>query len=163
MSLLDIDERILDLVERIDFNRSPINDIKAFTERCRIGLIEGGCANQANVETIQEFRSHCDILISVGDCAINGGVPAMRNTIPLKECFQEAYFNSPTAYNPERIIPADPEVPLLLDRVHPCHQVVEIDYYLPGCPPPAEAFWQALVALVNDEPVELPYELIKYD
>ena len=60
-------------------------------------------------------------------------------------------------------IPNDPELPLMLDRVYPCHEVVKIDYYLPGCPPPADKLWEALVALLTDKPVELPYELIKYD
>jgi NAD-reducing hydrogenase small subunit len=163
MSLLDIDERIFDLIERVDLDRSPINDIKRFSGHCRIGLIEGGCANQLNVEVLQEFRDHCDILISVGDCAINGGVPAMRNSIPLQECIEEAYLNSPSTYNPGAIIPNDPEIPLLLNRIYPCDQVVAVDYHLPGCPPSAEAFWQALVALLDGVPVELSYLLIKYD
>ena len=163
MSLLDIDERIFDLIERVDFDRSPINDIKKFTGRCRMGLIEGGCANEANVEVLQEYRNCCDILIAVGDCAIHGGVPAMRNFIPLKDCLDEAFVRSPTVYNPEGRIPNDPEIPLLLNQVYPCHQIVKIDYYLPGCPPSAETLWQSLVALLNDEPVNLPYPLIKYD
>ena len=57
----------------------------------------------------------------------------------------------------------DPELPLLLDRVHPCHEVVKIDYHLPGCPPSADCLWQALTALLSGKPIDLPYELIKYD
>ena len=163
MSLLDIDDRILKLLELVDFDKSPIDDIKEFTGQCAVGLVEGGCANEENVRALRDFREHCDILISVGDCAIMGGIPAMRNTIPLKECLEEAYLHSPTAYNPDRQIPNDPELPLLLDRVYPCHEVVKIDYHLPGCPPPADTLWEALVALLTNKPVELPYELIKYD
>jgi NAD-reducing hydrogenase small subunit len=51
----------------------------------------------------------------------------------------------------------------MLDKVYPCHEVVKIDYHLPGCPPSAETLWAALTALLADKPVELPYELIKYD
>ena len=69
MSLLDIDERILQLVELVDFDKSPIDDIKKFTGRVTVGLIEGGCCNEENVHVLQDFRRHCDILISVGDCA----------------------------------------------------------------------------------------------
>ena len=87
----------------------------------------------------------------------------MRNTIPLKECLDEAYLNGPTVYNPQKILPNDKELPLLLNRVYPCQEVVKIDYFLPGCPPSADTLWQALVALLGDKPVELPYELIKYD
>ncbi len=163
MSILDIDDRILKLVELVDFDKSPIDDIKEFTGRCAVGLIEGGCCNEENVRVLQDFRKHCDILISLGDCATMGGIPAMRNTIPLKECLEEAYLNGPTVHNPSRRIPNDPEIPLLLSKVYPCHEVVKIDYHLPGCPPSADTIWQALTALLTNQPLNLPYELIKYD
>ncbi|HHH76266.1 MAG TPA: NADP oxidoreductase [Phycisphaerae bacterium] len=163
MSLLDIDDRILQLIELVDFDKSPIDDIKEFTGQCAIGLIEGGCCNEENVRVLQDFRKHCDTLILVGDCAIMGGIPAMRNHIPLEECFNEAYISGPTVYNPSGKVPNDPEIPLILDRVYPCSEVVKIDYSLPGCPPPADTLWAALTALLTNEPVKLPYELIKYD
>jgi NAD-reducing hydrogenase small subunit len=163
MSLLDIDERILKLVELVDFDKSPIDDIKELTGRVTVGLIEGGCCNEENVHVLREFRRHCDVLISVGDCATMGGIPAMRNMIPLRECLEEAYLNGPTVHNPARKIPNDPEIPLLLNKVYPAHEVVKIDYFLPGCPPPADTLWEALVALLSGKPVQLPYELIKYD
>ncbi len=163
MSILDIDEKILDLIELVDFDKSPIDDFKEFTARCAIGLVEGGCANEDNVRVLLDFRKNCDILISLGDCAIMGGVPAMRNGIPLEECLREAFLEGPTVYNPSKRIPDDPEIPLLLDKVYPCHEVVKIDYHLPGCPPPADAIWKAVTALLENKPLELPYELIKYD
>ncbi len=163
MSLLDIDERILDLVEIVDFDKSPIDDIKTFTGRCRIGLVEGGCANEENVEVLRSFREHCDILIALGECAIMGDIPAMRNLVPLRECLDEAYVNGPSVHNPSGAVPNDEEIPLLLDKVYPINEVVKIDYFLPGCPPSADTIWQALTALLNNKPLDLPYELIKYD
>ena len=163
MAILDIDDRILQLVDLVDFDKSPFDDIKEFTEQCAIGLIEGGCCNEENVRVLQDFRKHCNILISLGDCAIMGGIPAMRNNIPLKECFNEAYLNGPTVYNPSGIVPNHPDIPLILDNVYPCTDIVKMDFHLPGCPPSADTIWQALVALLSDKPLELPYELIKYD
>lgn len=163
MSVLDIDERILKLIELVDFDKSPIDDLKTFTGRCAVGLIEGGCANEENVEVLREFRKHCDVLIAVGECAIMGDIPAMRNMVPLKECLDEAYLNGPSVHNPSGQVPNDPEIPLLLNKVRPVNEVVKIDYFLPGCPPPADTIWQALTALLGGKPVELPYELIKYD
>jgi NAD-reducing hydrogenase small subunit len=163
MSILDIDDRILKLLDIVDFDKSPIDDIKEFTGRCAVGLVEGGCCNEENVRVLQEFRKHCDILISVGECAICGGIPALRNTLPLKECLDEAFLNGPSVHNPAGQIPNDPELPLLLNRVYPCHEVVKIDYFLPGCPPPADLIVSALVALVTGKPLELPYEILKYD
>jgi NAD-reducing hydrogenase small subunit len=163
MSLLDIDERILQLIDLVDFSKSPIDDIKEFTGQCAVGLIEGGCCNEENVRVLRDFRKHCDILIAVGECAIMGGLPALRNGLPVKECLDEAYLNGPTVYNPTGTIPSDKELPLLLNKVFPIQEVVKVDYYLPGCPPPADTLWQALVALLTNKPLELPYELIKYD
>ena len=163
MSMLDIDERILDLVQIVEFDKSPINDKKAFTQRCAIGLIEGGCCTEENIEVLQSFREYCDVIVSLGDCATMGGIPAMRNTIPLEECLREAYLDGPTTYNPTQQLPNDAELPLLLNRVYPCHEVVKVDYHLPGCPPSADAIWAALTALLGGKPVKLPYELLKYD
>ena len=165
MSLLDIDDRILELIELVDFNKSPIDDIKDFTQMCDIGIIEGGCCNSENVHVLKDFRKNCKILISLGECAIMGGLPAMRNNIPIKECLEEAYLNGPTTHdaNPDKIIPNNKELPIILDKVYPCHEVVKIDYYLPGCPPRADLIWNALVALVTGYEMTLPYEVVKFD
>ncbi len=164
MSVLDIDDRILKLIELVDFNKSPINDIKNFTKKCDVGIIEGGCCNTENVHVLKQFRENCKILISLGQCAIMGGLPAMRNNIPVKECLEEAYFNGVTVgENKEKIIPNDEELPIILDKVYPLHEIVKIDYYLPGCPPRADLIWTALEALVTGNELNIPYELIKYD
>jgi NAD-reducing hydrogenase small subunit len=164
MSILDIDERILDLIELVEFNKSPIDDIKKFTKHCDIGLLEGGCCNSENIEVLKEFRKNCSILISVGECAIMGGLPALRNGIPVKECLEEAYLNGPTVgLNKEKILPNDDELPMILDKVYPCHEIVKIDYFLPGCPPRADLIWNALVALLTGDKMNLPYEVVKFD
>ena len=168
MSLLDIDERILELVKLVEFDRSPLNDYKKFTQHCDIGLIEGGVCNEENVHTLREFRENCDILVAVGQCAIMGGLPVMRNAImhakdPLRECLEEAYLDSDKVYNPTNVMPNDPALPLLLDKVYTCVDVVKIDYQIPGCPPSADTLWHALSALIKGNIPKLPYELIKYD
>jgi NAD-reducing hydrogenase small subunit len=163
MSLLDLDERIVRLAGLVDFDRSPINDIKRIEGAVDIGVVEGGCANDDNVRVLREFREHCKILVAVGDCAIGGGVPALRNTMPVAECLDEAYRHGPCVFNPGGTIPGGGELPLLLDKVRPCHEVVRVDHYLPGCPPSADAIWEALTALLEGRPIELPYTSVKYD
>jgi len=163
MSLLDIDDRILQLAELVEFDRSPINDFKDFQGRCAVGIVEGGCCNEENVETLERFRKNCDTLISIGECAITGGVNSMRNNIALKECLEEAYLKSPGVYNPLNRIPADSEIPLLLNRVYPCHEVVKIDYFIPGCPPSADALWDVLTALLAGKAPVISYKNHKYD
>ena len=162
MSFLDIDERILQLVEVVEFNKSPIDDLKAFTQPCDIGLVEGGCCNTDNVRVLRDFRKHCKVLISVGQCAITGGLPAMRNGIPIKELLDEAYVLGATLEN--QLIPNDPELPIILDRVYPCHEIVKIDAFLPGCPPSGDAFWEALNSLMAGQSLDhLSYPNFKFD
>ena len=160
MSLLDIDERILELIEVVEFDRTPITDIKVVGD-CDLGLIEGGVANAENVEVLRDFRRHCRILVAFGACAVNGGIPAMRNQFELRECLEEAYVDGVGVHNPG--IPDDPEIPLLLNKVHPIHEVVKVDYFLPGCPPPADTIWTFFEQLLNDQPVEFTYRQIHYD
>ena len=160
MSLLDIDERILDLVKLVEFDRSPINDIKTVSQS-DIGLIEGGVANEENVEVLREFRKACKIIVAVGACAINGGVPAMRNQFDVSACLEESYIDGVGVENPH--IPDDPEIPLLLNKVHPIHEVVKVDYFLPGCPPSGDAIWTFLTGLLEHKSVSFPYNQIHYD
>jgi len=160
MSFLDIDERILQLVELVEFDRTPITDIKKIGD-CDLGLIEGGVANTENLEVLREFRHHCKILVAVGACAVNGGIPAMRNRFSLKECLEEAYVGGVGVYHPG--IPRDPEIPLLLNKVHPIHEVVKVDYFLPGCPPSADTIWTFLTELLSGQPIAFPYTQIRYD
>ena len=164
MSLLDIDDRILTLIDLVEFNKSPIDDIKTFTKQCDIGIIEGGCCNSENVENLLAFRKNCKILVSLGECAIMGGLPAMRNGLSIKDCLEEAYLDGPTVdTNTKKIIPNDEELPMILDRVYPCHEIVKIDYFIPGCAPRADLIWEALVALVTGDEMKMPYEVLKFD
>jgi len=161
MSLLDIDERILELVELCDLDRSPLNDKKTFDSVVDIGFIEGGCANEHDVRVLHDFREACHVLIAVGACAINGGVPAMRNPLSLRECLEATYL-SPTPDGDHRI-PDDPVLPRLLDRVYPAHEVVNIDYFLPGCPPSADVIWSGLKDLLAGRAPSFPYQMLRYD
>lgn len=163
MSFLDIDLRIIDLVELVDFNKSPLTDIKTFTQKVDVGLIEGGVCNDENVEVLRSFRKNCHTLVSIGECAIMGGLPALRNNIPLKDCLEEAYINGPTTPETKKIIPHHEDIPKILDKVYPCHEVVKIDYFIPGCPPSADTLWTALTALLFGKEPKYEYGLIKYD
>ena len=160
MSLLDLDERLFDLAERMELDRSPLTDIKELSD-CDLGLIEGGVCNAENVHVLMEFRARCKTLVAIGACALNGGVPALRNQYDLKECLEESYLRGIGLVNPQ--IPNDPEIPLLLNKVHPLHEVVKIDYFLPGCPPSADAIWTFVNQLLSGQPLALPYTQIHYD
>ncbi|WP_411894452.1 2Fe-2S iron-sulfur cluster-binding protein [Winogradskyella sp. A2] len=163
MSLLDIDLSILDMLDIVEFNKSPINDIKKFTKRCDIGLIEGGCANSENIEVLKEFRKKCDILIAFGECSIMGGIPAMRNFVPLEECLEEAYIHGLTSEIGTNTIPNHEDIPKILDRVYPCNEIVKIDHYIPGCPPDAQHIWKVVKNVLLNEDYSITHEEFKYD
>ncbi len=160
-SFLDIDERLLELIEHIEFDRSPLTDIKK-VGHCDIGLIEGGLCNSENVQVLREFRSHCKTLVAVGACAINGGLPAQRNHLDLGTLLSDVY-RSRRGLTQGSMIPNDPELPLPLNHVHPIHEVVHVDYFLPGCPPSADAFWSFLNDLMAGRTPHLGHGLIHYD
>lgn len=164
LSFLDMDERILPLLTKITIHRSSLTDVKRITERCAIGFIEGGVANEDNVDVLRHFRDNCDVLISVGACAIWGGVPAMRNVFDVGDCLTEAYVNSPTAVpGALPVVPMHPDIPRLTAKVYPCHEVVHMDHFIPGCPPDADAIVTVLDDLINGRPVALPRNLNHYD
>ncbi len=163
MSILDIDAGLLDVIELVEFNKSPLTDIKTFNGRCHLGIVEGGCCNAENIEVLREFREKCDILVALGECAIWGGLPAMRNTVPLSECLEEAYLNSFTNLPAESTIPYHTDLPKLLDKVYPCSEIVKIDYHIPGCPPSAEHIWKMVKNALWGEEYLIPYAEFKYD
>jgi len=160
MSLLDIDERLFELLKLVEFDRTPLTDIKEVGP-CDIGLIEGGICNAENVHVLKAFRANCKTLVAVGACAITGGVPAMRNNVDLWDCFQEVYqYEGGTE---GRVIPKDRELPLPFDQVRPIYEVVRVDYFLPGCPPSADAIWKFLTDLIAGREPVLEHGLLHYD
>ena len=168
MAILDMDERLVGLMSKVEIDRSPLTDFKTFTRRCDIGIIEGGCCNEENVHVLQDFRRNCDVLIALGQCAIMGGLPAMRNAImhsdePLRECLEEAFIKGRYTNNTTHNIPNDPALPLLLDEVYPCSEVVEIDYNIPGCAPTGDVIHDTLVKLLAGKFHGFEREKIRFD
>lgn len=160
MSLLDIDERLIDLVELVEFDRCPLTDLKQVGD-CDLAIIEGGVCNDENVEVLREFRAHAKILVAMGACAITGGIPALRNGFTLESCLNEAYIDGVGVEDAQ--IPSDAELPLLLNKVHPVQEIVSVDYFLPGCPPSADAIWHFLQSLLAGKPIDFRYTELHYD
>ena len=95
MSLLDIDERLVKLLESVEFTSSPITDLKHPPKTgVTIGILEGAISNNRNIEKAIEMRERCQILIAVGDCATFGGIVAMRNLVGTKEALKRAYLDT---------------------------------------------------------------------
>lgn len=138
MSLLDMDERLLELAAVIDIVYSPLVDNKIFPAQVDLTLVEGSVSSEDDLEKIKHIRERTRLLISMGDCAVTGNVPSLRNPFGAEAVMQSVY-----ARQVPNVI-----VPRLLPRVLPVHQVVAVDAFLPGCPPPADALYFALTELL---------------
>jgi NAD-reducing hydrogenase small subunit len=144
MSFLDMDQRLVDLAQKIEIVYSPLVDTKELPESVDVGILEGSVSTEHDVKLAREFRRHCKFLISLGDCAVSGNVPAMRNFFKLDDVFDRAYKEN-VQLQPQR--PSE-DVPALLKTVQPLHGVVDVDLFVQGCPPSADAIWHVLSELV---------------
>ncbi|MBV5265616.1 NADP oxidoreductase [Pinisolibacter sp. B13] len=160
MSLLDIDERLLALAELVEFDRSPITDIK-HCGPCDIAIVEGGVCNAENVHVLRELRANAKVLVALGACAVNGGLPAQRNHLDVGECLTRVYTHRSEGMKGS--VPSDPELPLLLDKVHPINEVVRVDYFVPGCPPSGDAIWKYLTDLIDGRIPRLEHPMLRFD
>jgi NAD-reducing hydrogenase small subunit len=145
MSFLDQDELLLELAKKIQLVYSPIADIKIFPENVDVTLVEGAVANEEQLSLLKQARERTKILVSLGDCAVTGNVTALRNAWSNSDqaVLERAYIENANA---NQQIPTD--VPKLLKKVHPLHEIVKVDYFIPGCPPAADIINYVLTELL---------------
>ncbi len=151
MSFLDMDERILQLLEKADLVYSPLVDVKTYPEMVDIALVEGAIGNIEDLHKIRHIRAHTRILVSLGDCAVTSNVPGMRNPFKKADVLNRAYFENATT---NRQIP-DKVIPQILDREMPVHEAVKVDVFIPGCPPHADTIFQAVMDLLDGKTPDL--------
>lgn len=157
LSIADIHEAILDVMELADFEFSPVLMDTKYDEipELDVVIIEGGIRNEENRELAELLREKAKFVINYGTCAVYGGIPGLGNLHTVDELTQEAYINSPSTPNEEGIIPSE-EVPHLESRVRPLSEVIDVDFSVPGCPPRSDVVAEAVLALLKGESVELP-------
>ncbi len=145
MSFLDIDERLMDLAEKVDVVYSPLVDLKEYPEHVDIALVEGAVASEEDERKIRHIRERTKTLVSLGDCAVTGNVPSMRNPFGLKPVLERAYCGA---------VPGE-VVPRLLPMVRPVHETVEVDVFVPGCPPSADVIYFVIGELLEGRKPDL--------
>jgi NAD-reducing hydrogenase small subunit len=163
MSFLDLDEFLIELVAKIDLVYSPVIDVKEYPEGVDLCLVEGAVCNEDNLEIIHTIRKRTKVLVSFGDCAVTANVPAIRNQLGLtnaESVLQRAYVEGAQA---NAAVPKEPGiVPPLLPQVLPVHEVVHVDYFLPGCPPPAERIKALLTQVLSGTEIKLEGPQLKF-
>ncbi|MGD8486417.1 MAG: NADP oxidoreductase [Chloroflexota bacterium] len=145
MSLLDMDERILDIFTRSDLVYSPLVDFKDYPEQVDVCLVEGAVSSEEDLHKVKMVRERTTTIVAFGDCAVTSNVPGMRNPIGVEPIIDRAYHENVTlnAQTPLKVVPA------LLPMSRPVHKVVKVDVFLPGCPPSADLIYTLLDDLLS--------------
>jgi NAD-reducing hydrogenase small subunit len=145
MSLLDMDEAIAQVACKADLVYGPLVDAQAFPEGVDVTLVEGAVSSQEDLEKVRTVRERSRLVVALGDCAVTANVPAMRNSIPVKQLLERVYVEGADA---QPRIPTD-GVPQLLRRALPIQEAVKVDLHIPGCPPPAKIILYAVGELLE--------------
>ena len=151
MSLLDMDEQLIAIANKVDIVYGPLVDFKEFPEWVDVTLVEGSVSSEEDLAKIRNIRAHTKVLVSMGDCAVTGNVPSMRQQFPLKDVMARAYVENATLnqHTPDEVIPR------LNKNVRPVHEIVTVDVFLPGCPPPSTQIVRVINELLEGRVPEL--------
>lgn len=154
MAIVGLHEKIIDLLEEIEIKYSPVLvDTKEIPE-VDIGLVTGGIRNEKQIEDVKEIREKSDILVAVGTCAVAGGVQGLGNLFTKEELLREVYGDGEGTDNPDNQPPSE-GIPDLTDGGGMVSEYIEVDYEIPGCPPPSELILDFLVDLLDGKEPEL--------
>jgi NAD-reducing hydrogenase small subunit len=145
MSVLDMDELILNIAKRADVVYGPLVDAQEFPKAVDLTVVEGAVSSHEDLEKVRLIRQRTKLLVSLGDCAVTGNVPAMRNPHPARKLLERIYVEGAQE---NRGVPTD-GVPPLLRHAIPVHEVVKVDLHVPGCPPSAKSISYVLGELLD--------------
>jgi len=161
MSLLDIDERLLEVVKLADIVKSPVVDGKELPP-VDIALVEGSVTSDEHYRELLHIRKQARILIAFGDCAVMTNVTGMRNYFNLGDVVRTSYVDA-VSNDGQGTVPDHPLLMKLNDKVVPLQQVVNVDFVIPGCPPDADTIFYVLFEFLNDRQPDLgKAKMIKY-
>jgi F420-non-reducing hydrogenase small subunit len=163
-TVLDLDERVLDVVAAVDIVFWPValdfkrRDVEAMPDGSILAaFVNGAVRNTEQQEMAHLLRKKSRILVALGSCAQLGGVPGLANLASRQSILGSSYFESPSNVNPEKVVPQTQHrvnglaltLPELLETVHKLDDVLDVDYYLPGCPPTPKVLWDAVQVLLS--------------
>jgi len=166
IAVLDVNEKILDVVALADIVFWPVamdikyKDVEDMPDKSiDVCFFNGAIRTEEQEYMAKLLRNKAKVLVAFGSCAYQGGIPGLANIANKEEIFERAYLQSPSTPNPQSVTPktsvqvegGELKLPEFYDTVKTLDQTVEVDYYLPGCPPPAKQVAKAVEAIAKNE------------
>jgi F420-non-reducing hydrogenase small subunit len=163
-TVVDLNENILKVAEAVDIVLWPValdfkrKDIEAMKDgEIAVSFINGGVRLGEQEEMVKLLRKKSQLVVAFGACAHLGGIPGLANFYDRESIFQRAYIEAPTVDNPDKIFPqqstqvkeGELTLPEFYDTLKPLDQVIDVDYYLPGCPPVPDLIMAAVTAILE--------------
>lgn len=153
MSILDMDERLIEIAQYIDVVYSPYVDEKEFPSNVDLTIVEGALSTDHDIKMIRKIRENSKLILALGDCAITGNISALKNHFGTSKVLERGYFEladlNKKGKAPSKIVPK------LLDRVIPLHEEIKVDFFVPGCPSPSDAIYETLKSLIDGTPIKI--------
>ena len=166
IAVLDIDEKILDVIEIADILFWPVamdfkyKDVEAMKDNhIDVCFFNGSIRTEEQEHIAKLLRKKSKVLVAFGACAVNGGIPGLGNVGNRKEIFEVAYLDNPSTDNKKKVLPkakvkvkeGNLTLPEFYDTVKTLDQTVDVDYYLPGCPPTPDMIMNAVEAIAENK------------
>lgn len=163
-SLIDLAEDFLTVAEAFDFVFWPVamdfklKDVEVLHDgEITVSFINGGIRTSEQKDVAKLLRRKSSLVVAFGSCAHLGGVPGLANFLKRSEMFGYIYHNSPSVVNPEKNEPREEtkigsvtlRLPEFCDTLRSLAQVIDVDYYLPGCAPPPDRIMQAIECILS--------------
>lgn len=163
-TVVDLNEDILKVVDAVDIVLWPValdfkrKDIEAMPDgEIAVSFINGAVRLSEQEEWVKLLRLKSGLIVAFGSCAHLGGIPGLGNVANREQILERKYATVPTIDNPQRIFPSETstvdgyelELPAFRDTVKTLDQMIDVDYYLPGCPPPSNLVWDAVIAILE--------------
>jgi F420-non-reducing hydrogenase small subunit len=163
-TIVDINEAILQVVDAVDIVLWPVAmdfkyaGIEAMPDNTiALSIIHGAVRNSEHEKMAKLLRQKSQLILAFGACACFGGTPGLANFRSKTDIMNWVYHEAPTVYNPQATVPKAVSringhtlsLPELFDHVYPLNQIIPVDYYLPGCPPPPDLVANAIFSVVD--------------
>lgn len=165
-AVVDLNEELLEIAGMVDIVLWPVAmDFKyehlgkMAAGEISLSIITGCVRNEEQEDVAKQLRGKSSLVLSFGACACFGGVPGLANFFTREDILRYVYQDAPTVVNPEGRFPRTETIvngnsltlPELYDHVYALNQVIDVDYYLPGCPPPPDLILNAFRSVLSGD------------